>query len=174
MKISSDISKNFFLIYSEARGFATRKNKIIKKNKINKLGYFSRITLVFIFWWIIGFILLLKCDSKNCVLPSVILCLDVTFYLLLVVRLFLISIFRKKRLGYKTSITINKKGLIDNSFYNIEMTFGWDLIKAIVVGKYSVVIFTDTPCYFTFDKSELDNILKALEKYEKEVKIIKN
>ena len=55
----------------------------------------------------------------------------------------------------------------------IKMTFNWDKVLGVVIGKYTVTILTDTPCYFYFKIDDKRKIIKVLEKYGEEDKIIR-
>ena len=115
---------------------------------------------------------LLCCINYHfCILSFFLYLASVIYLIAMLVNILTIYRFRKKQ-KFNNTIIIDKNGITDESYYGIKMIFSFDKINAIVVGKYTVTILTDTPCYFYFDVKEKENIIKAIEKYNKEVRII--
>jgi len=79
---------------------------------------------------------------------------------------------QKYKSNFMTSITIDERGILDESFYGIKMLFKWNKIVAVIVGKHSIVILTDTPIYFFFSKRDSKKIIKIIERYHKKIMII--
>lgn len=173
MKIETDIKDNFFAHFDEARGIAIHKSKIIKKRKVKCLSYMQGQVLTVIFLLVAAILLSMLCCKINYIfIPVCILLLSAFLYLIYIILTIVgIYIFRIKQ-NFKNTITLNKEGITDKSFYGIKILFDWSKITAVVVGKYTVTILTDTPVYFYFDISKKDKILNAIKKYDDIKKVI--
>lgn len=173
MKINSNISKNFMGCFDEARGFAMHKSKIIKSKKNNCLSYMQNKLIIYMTLIIISSILILSsCYDCNLLIIALLLFHGANIYLIItIISIISMYHFRKKN-NFKNTIIIDKDGIIDESYYGIKMIFKWNKIIGIIIGKHTVTILTDTPCYFYFPISEKDNIIKAIDKYGDKSKII--
>lgn len=168
MRIESNLSNNFFALFDESLSIAKNKRRILKKNKVNKLSYFQFVLLVYIILVILSFIIMFT----NLYYLSFIPMFIATIYLVLsLVRVYIIY-SNKKEDNFISSVIMNKNGITDESYYGIKMIFNWNKIKAIVIKKYAITILTDTPVYFVFDKSVKDDIIKIVNKYNKDISII--
>ena len=78
----------------------------------------------------------------------------------------------RKKEHFTNVVKIDKNGITDESYYGIKMVFSWDKISALVVGKHTVTVLTDSPIYFYFNISEKDEVLKAIDKYEEKDKLV--
>ena len=166
MKIENDFSQNFFKCFNEAQGVATAKRIILKSKNINVTTYLENLFLISILLLLFG-VLFLTINNK------------IIFFLFIfadLLNLFLHTIYISERVINKNNLKgntiINEKGIINDSYKNIEMHFSWDLVQAVVIKKYSITILTKTPCFFFFDISKEEEIKKLLKKYKKENLII--
>ena len=166
MKIESDVSKNYFLRFNEARGIALHQKKVLKEKKSKVLSYIPSKLLVFILCLVIGILVIYLCQFNFylCTVGFWII-LFAIFYLFAALATLISSYYFRKNRKFNNINLIDKEGIYDESFYGIRMLFKWDKIKGVVVGKYSVVILTDTPVYFYFDISKKEEILKCVRKY---------
>jgi len=166
MKIGSCLSKNIYKCYSEARGIAQNKRIVLKKRKSKTVTFLQTsiinsflllvIILCFVLYYNLSFLFLLLS-----LLPLLFNHIYIFFYL------------RKVKNHRKFSFNVfDEEGIHDDSFYGIKMIFPWKKIKGIVVGKYSIVVLTDTPCYFYYGIDSKNDILKAVDLYSKKKKII--
>ena len=171
MKIKCDLTNKFFTCYSEARGVAGSKRKILKTKKVNKMNYFTQTLLIYLLILLLCILMLFLKDFCFCMLSSLIVLLDVIYLSFEAIKLTILYDFRKK-MKFKSIVILDEDGLTDTSYYGIKMVFGWDKIKAVVIKKNSVTILTNTPCFFYFDIKQKDNILEAVDKYSKKVLIV--
>ncbi len=174
MKINSDISKDFFSLFDEARGIALRRKKILKNKSSKCLTYMQRKLLILAIMFVVSlFFLILCCWNMNMILISWIVALVAVVYLIHAIATIALVYFYRKDQDFKNTITIDKHGITDESYFGIKMTFRWEKITGVVIGKRTVTILTDMPIYFYFDISSKDDIIKAIEKYGDSKKIIK-
>lgn len=173
MKIESDVSKNYFLRFNEARGIVLHQKVVLKEKKSKVLSYIPSKLLMFCLFLVIGILVIYLCQF-NFYLFTVgfWIILFGVFYLLAALAAIISSYYFRKNRNFRNTNLIDKVGIYDESFYGIRMLFKWDKIKGVVVGKYSVVILTDTPVYFYFDISKKEDILKCVHKYGKKDLII--
>ncbi|MBR4262150.1 MAG: hypothetical protein IKQ35_02155 [Bacilli bacterium] len=172
MKIKSNLSVNFFTIYGDARGIARSKRRIIKTKSKLYLNYYLELIISFIALVVIGYYFFY---SKNQVIS-----LFAFIFLVILATIYIFRIFSvvatyeyRYRNNFISSITVGERGIIDESFYEIKMLFKWNKIKGVIVGKHSVVILTDTPVYFYFNRRDSHKIIKAIERYHKNIMILK-
>lgn len=163
MKIECTIN-NYFKTYNEARGVAQSKKKILKTKSSKCSNYLTSYIISIIF--IILLITLISLTKSLCLfnLGCVLLSLEVIKDIF-AITFDLVMYSRRKKMNLKSIITLDEEGLTDASFQGIKMIFNWNKIKGVVIKKYSITILTDTSCYFYFDISNKNNIIKALEKY---------
>ena len=77
-----------------------------------------------------------------------------------------------KKNNFINEILINEDGITDKSFYDIKINLNWSKIKALVIKKKTLTFLTDTSLYFFFDINEKGTIIKAINKYNKDLPII--
>lgn len=165
MKISSG-SHNLYRCYNEARGIAQNKNSVLRRKSPNAVSFLQTSII------------------NSCLLLIIVLCI-VSYCKLSYLYLFIslaplvfdhIYVFfylrRLRNNSKKFYNEFDEEGLHDESFYGIKMLFTWRKIQAIVIGKYSVVILTDTPCYFYYNIDKKDEILEAVERYSRKKRVI--
>ena len=166
MKIETNISKNYFARFDEARGVALHKKSVLKNRKSKTLSYTQSRLIVFIILFILSIL--------SCFLPYFNLCLFIlpwlmfliTFLYLIYIIIDITSVYIfRKRMQFSNTILIDKNGITDESYYGIKMIFNWSKIKGVVIGKRAITILTDTPIYFYFDISKKAEVIKAIEKY---------
>ena len=173
MKITCDIKDNFLTCFDEARGMYVHRNAILENKKPKCLTYFQNrllvLGLILLFIFFFEFYSMRYCTST---LPLICSLIGLIYFIFVIFEVSLVY-FRRKKQNFKSSLKIDKDGITDESFHGIKMIFNWKKITAVVIGKHTVTILTDTPCYFFFDISKKDEIEKALIKYGKKSKIIK-
>ena len=166
MKIGSLMTKNMYKCYSEARGIAQNKRTILRKRKAKTFTFLGTsiintllimvILLCFVLYYNLSYLYLLLALA-----PIVLNHIYIFFYLR--------KIKKRRKINYNI---FDREGIHDESFYGIKMLFTWKKVKAIVIGKYSVVVLTDTPCYFYYGIDVKDDIIEAVELYSRKNKII--
>lgn len=164
MKIESNVGNNYFKIYSESHGVAINKNKILKAKKSKCLNYFQMILIIFLSILILSILLILLNNCYTLSLSILFITFNIVFISLSLLQIISTYFYRKSK-KFNNSIIIDKEGITDNSFQGIKMVFSWDKIKGVVIKKYSITILTDTRCYFYFDISNKDDIIKSVNKY---------
>ena len=171
MKIRSNIKKNFFKCGNESLGVMVNKNYILKTHKNPNYNYSEHVLLITIIILLFAGILSLL-GSKPLLVIALALTLIAFFYLIFNV-IFVIKMYCIRRNSkFKNEIEIDGGGIHDKSYFGIEMTFEWSMVKAIVVRKHTVVVITTTPIYFFFDITKKDDIIDAISKYKKTIPVI--
>lgn len=173
MKIETNISKNYFLRFDEARGIAFHKKNILRNKQNQSISFIQTKGIFFILLLILSilFSYLPYYNPYLFMLPFLMFLITFAYLVSTIVELIGVYHFRKKQ-NFKNIILIDKNGVTDQSYYGIKMTFAWNKITGVVVGRRTVTILTDTPIYFYFDISKKDDIIKAVEKYGKRDLII--
>lgn len=173
MKIETDISKNFFACFDEARGFAVNKKKILKTKNAKVFTYMQgkcvRVAILLLIS--VLFIFLSKINCTLIVFSCLATFIATIYFIQALLNLWIIYQVRKKE-HFTNVVKIDKNGITDESYYGIKMVFSWDKISALVVGKHTVTVLTDSPIYFYFNISEKDEVLKAIDKYEEKDKLV--
>ena len=167
MNIESNLKKNFTAIYDEALGVAKNRSKIIKNKKINKLSYLELTIIIFIIILVISIII----AFCNYLISYILIFIDLIYLITSITKILIIYTWLKED-NFIVSSKITKEGIINNSYYDIKMTFKWDKITAVVIKKYSITILTDTPIYFIFNIDDKDILLKEIKKHKKDILII--
>ena len=161
------LKKNFTAIYDEALGVAKNRSKIIKNKKINKLSYLELTIIIFIIILVISIII----AFCNYLISYILIFIDLIYLITSITKILIIYTWLKED-NFIVSSKITKEGIINNSYYDIKMTFKWDKITAVVIKKYSITILTDTPIYFIFNIDDKDILLKEIKKHKKDILII--
>ena len=171
MKIKSDLSYNFFTIYGDAKGIARNKKLITKTKGKIYINYYLELLIRFIALMVIGYYFFYSKNQLISLFAFVFLIITVSLYI--VKTLSIIKVYELKyRNNFISSVTIDERGIIDESYYGIKMLFKWNKIVSVVVGKHSVVILTDTPVYFFFNRRDSKKIIKTIERYHRKTMII--
>ncbi len=171
MKIKSNLKKNYSCCKNEAMGTNINKKYILKTNKNTSYTYEEHFILIFIMILSISTILLLlklPCSIELCSIG--LFCAFI--YILTNIIYFTLDRIEMKKRDYKNEIIIDKDGISDSSYKGMTITIEWKKVKALVLRKHTIIILTDTPCYFYFDISKYKDIIKLCQKYKKNIKII--
>lgn len=166
MKIDTNISRNYFSCFDEARGVALHKKSVLKNRKSKTLSYIQGKIIGFVLLFLLSLLFAFLCRF-NCYmvwLPCLTYLITIIYAVQAVISTMGIYSFRKKR-GFKNTILIDENGITDESYYGIKMIFKWEKITGVVIGKRAITVLTDTPVYFYFDISKKEDIIKAIEKY---------
>lgn len=162
MKIEDNAFTNFFKCFNEAQGVATAKSLVLKKKNPKVTTYLQNVVLIFLYILLVSLYLLV---FKRIFLFSLVLFADLVFLFLNIFYMIERCLSTDKPRG---TTTINKNGLVNNSYKKIEMHFSWDLVEAVVIKKNSITFLTKTPCFFFFDIANKKEIKELLKKYHKE------
>lgn len=173
MLLETEIKNNFVGCYDEARGVALSKAGVLKNKKSKCLSYMERKIFEFIIMFVTGYLLSFLVSSWWAICLVVLAIFLVAFMHLgkALMNIYKAYKYRKEH-DFKSSIIIDKNGITDESYYGIKMTFSLDKILAVVVGKYTVTVLTDTPVYFYFPVTLKDEVIKTIKKYNKNLNII--
>lgn len=175
MKIKYDMSKNYFKYYNESQGIMLSKNDILKNPKSNIYSYTTKgiVNLLLVVLICIISRILYYFDNTNII--TKLLNLVVVLSLILISLYFIVFYIgyfvenKKKHIGNLEIDAIGIKDLSDNGMI---VGFTWDNIKAIVIRKNTINIITDSSIYFFIDITYKERLLKAIERYNKELLII--
>ena len=167
MKISSDIKENYFMLLDEARGVASKKDKILKTKKVNKFSYLEEAIILMMI--LLLFSMLFRYINVMC--SYFLLFLTFVYFIISIIQVLYIY-FHQRRRDFRNTIFIDEEGITDESFHGIKMTFNWKKVKAIVIKEHVVVILLDNPCYFYFSRKVEKKLIEAVQKYYKNILII--
>ena len=171
MKIKSNIKKKYFACMNESMGVNLNKKYILKTKKVNDYTYTEHILYVLIIILLISAIFaILRTDFS--ILLSMITIFCAALYLLATGIVILMGYLGRKRVNFKNEIIIEEDGLTDMSYYGIKTTVAWDQVEAVVIRKNAIVILTNTPLYFYFDKNKKKDIINGIKKYKEDILVI--
>lgn len=169
MEIKSDLKSNYFKIYSEARGVALNKRRVLQKKNAKCLSYF---TIILWLWIALGVLSVAVGFGVYKWLVYVFIVIDFLAILSPIIRT--IGNYKwKKANNFLNTVIIDEKGITDKSYKGITITIPWNKIKGVVVKKYSLTILSDVAIYFYFSSESQDVVLKECLKYIDKCKIIK-
>lgn len=174
MKFRYDISKNYFSIFNQSQGIVTFRKEIEKD--ITKIDTYlnkckSYLFLVFI---LLVVALLFNFIDNTWLISELLLSLFAISAALvtILVSVFLFSYVSQSKLFHSGEIQFSKTGILDISDSGVKIGIDWDLVDLVVMTDSIIVILTKTNFYFHFDETLIDDILGAINKYHKDVKII--
>ncbi len=170
VKITCDPKENFFECTSEAVAVSKHKKSILKKKKKNLFNAMEESLLIFALALFVVFLLILFLKNNAYFYASIVFLIGLCYLTGRIVSI--TNLYYVKKVSGKKTIILNEEGLTDQSYYDIQMNFSWNKIKAVVVHKYSVTILTDTPCYFYFPISQKKKIISTIKKYHKNTLIL--
>ena len=170
MIVRTNIYNNFFACFNESRGIAMHRDSVIANKKSKCLSYLETKLLSFIIMLIISlFLSLFKCYFV--MLGQLLYFFACVYFASALITILKAYNYRKYQ-SFESSVIMDRHGITDESYYGIKMTFGWDKIIGVVIGKHTITFITDTPCYFYFNISEKEKIMKLLTRYGQKKKII--
>ena len=169
MKIESNMNNTYLKHYNVAKGIAVNKKKVLKK-KTNKVPSYLISAIITISLLVIFFILFIIIDKSR--IFTITFLLFIIVYILYAISRTIWSYNFKKKNNFINEILINEEGITDKSFYDIKINLNWSKIKALVIKKNTLTFLTDTSLYFFFDIKEKETIIKAINKYNKDLPII--
>lgn len=174
MKFKYDINDDYFNIFNESQGIVTFRSEIEKDPyKVDTylgkcVDYSKYVFVLLVFTLIFNFINSEWFISKIVLFAFAILCAFVVALLVV----FFMSYFQQKKLFHSGEISFDKNGILDNSDSGIKIGIKWDLVDLVIVKDKIIVLLTKSNFYFHFDEELIDDVLKALNKFHSDVKII--
>ncbi len=171
MKIKSNIKKKYFTCVNESMGVNLNKKYILKTKKNTDYTYTEHTLYVMIIILLISAIFAIMRTNAS-ILLSMMAIFCAGLYLLAVLITTLMGYTARKRVNFKNEIEITEDGITDASYYGIKMTLSWDQVEAIVIRKNTIIILTNTPVYFYFDKNKKKDIVNATKKYKEDILVI--
>lgn len=171
MKIKSNIKKKYFTCLNESMGVNLNKKYILKTKKNTDYTYTEHTLYVMIIILLISAIFAIMRTNAS-ILLSMMAIFCAGLYLLAVLITTLMGYTARKRVNFKNEIEITEDGITDASYYGIKMTLSWDQVEAIVIRKNTIIILTNTPVYFYFDKNKKKDIVNATKKYKEDILVI--
>lgn len=174
MKFKYDINDDYFNIFNESQGIVTFRSEIEKDPyKVDTylgkcVDYSKYVFVLLVLTLIFNFINSEWFISKIVLFAFAILCAFVVALLVV----FFMSYFQQKKLFHSGEISFDKNGILDNSDSGIKIGIKWDLVDLVIVKDKIIVLLTKSNFYFHFDEELIDDVLKALNKFHSDVKII--
>ena len=174
MKFKYDISKNYFSIFNQSQGIVTFRKEIEKD--VSKVDTYlnkckSYLFLVFV---LLVVALLFNFIDNTWLISELLLSLFAICAALvtILVAVFIFSYIGQSKLFHSGEIQFSKTGILDISDSGVKIGIDWNLVDLVVMTDSIIVILTKTNFYFHFDETLIDDILSAINKYHKDVKII--
>lgn len=173
MKIELGLEDNTWKVLDEVY-WILKNRKVFKKNKKCEIStytkYMFEINMIYLFIMLLGVLFFVLADSKSfvfftllCVILGILLLWDIyTLY----------CIYRKTKNsdGY---IELSEDGILDFS-NGISLSFSWEKVDYVVVGKESLVItFDATSLCFYLNVKYADDFIKEIRKYVKHLRVFK-
>lgn len=174
MKFKYDFNDNYYNLFNEAQGIVTFRSEMEKDPyKVDTFtgkcfDIFKVIALVFIVsvifnlinseWFISEFLFLLFA-----ILAA---------FLFGLIIVFVISYLQQKNVDHSGEVKFDKNGIFDSSNSGVRVGIDWSLIDLVVVKDKVIVLLSKSNFYFNFDEELIDDVLKAVNKYHKDVRII--
>lgn len=174
MKFRYDISKNYFSIFNQSQGIVTFRKEIEKD--ISKIDtYLNKCkSYLFLVFGIFVVALLFNFIDSEWLISELLLSLFAICAALvtILVAVFVFSYFSQSKMFHSGEIQFNKTGILDVSDSGVKIGIDWNLVDLVVMTDSIIVILTKTNFYFHFDETLIDDVLSAINKYHKDVKII--
>ena len=174
MKFKYDINDDYFNIFNESQGIVTFRSEIEKDPyKVDTylgkcVDYSKYVFVLLVLTLIFNFINSEWFISKIVLFAFAILCAFVVALLVV----FFMSYFQQKKLLHSGEICFDKNGILDTSDSGVRIGVKWDLVDLVIVKDKIIVLLTKSNFYFHFDEELIDDVLKALNKFHSDVKII--
>lgn len=171
MKISYNFGlDNLFKQYHEQYYVLTYHKKILKKKFFGNIKFLTInvcylfIMLICLFLWLL---LAFKYDDFS-FFPILVIsvCGICILFLLLLIFLFVLGYFGfKKRFDTNNNtLIVDKNGITDNMNHT-SVSFKWDSLSSIIIGEYSIFIFSVKKSCLVFPINIKDKLLLGIEKY---------
>jgi hypothetical protein len=119
-----------------------------------------------------GSAILALIQTNTSVLLAMLVIFVALLYLIASIIIVCMGYFARRKVNFKNEIVIEEEGISDSSYFGIKMTLSWDKIEAVVVRTHTIVILTNTPVYFYFDKNKKKDIINNIKKYKEDILII--
>lgn len=180
MKIKYDMSKNFYKIFNEAQGIFARRRRIYKYYEngiiIKVQPYSSNLLMsvicIILAWIILGFTYY-NYGMEN-ILDTIMFIILIcgSLYTVIIYGMFWLTYFNRKNNDNNGEYIFDENGITNNiEIYTV--TYKWDKIESIIVGKSVIVCsFTNKRLFIPIDISAKDELINAAKKYIKDIKII--
>lgn len=159
---------NSFKFYNENSFFITYRKRIFKNKTFIFPNYLARIILNLLTY--IGLFFLWKFiynnyDKFNLIAMIILfICLFyVACYIILIIN-FLVSYKDYKKFNKDETVLFDEKGITENNDDNT-INYAWKNLTYMIVGEYSINIFTNSYMCFRYPISIRKEILKAIKKY---------
>lgn len=174
MKFKYDISKNYFSIFNQSQGIVTFRKEIEKD--VSKVDTYLNKCKSYLFLVFVLFVvaLLFNFIDNTWLISELLLSLFAICAALvtILVAVFIFSYIGQSKLFHSGEIQFSKTGILDISDSGVKIGIDWNLVDLVVMTDSIIVILTKTNFYFHFDETLIDDILSAINKYHKDVKII--
>ena len=174
MKFKYDFNDNYYNLFNEAQGIVTFRSEMEKDPyKVDTftgkcLDVFKIVAIVFVVTVIFNLI-----NSEWFISEFVSLLFAVlAAFLVGLIIVFIISYLQQKNVDHSGEVKFDKTGIFDYSNSGVRIGIDWSLIDLVVVKDKIIVLLSKSNFYFNFGEDLIDDVLKAINKYHKDVKII--
>jgi len=161
---------NIFKRYHEQYYVLTYYKKILKNKFLGNINFLT-INLCYLFIMLICLFLWLWVAFKNndfsfFPILAISVCGIYVLFLLLIIFSFVLGYFGfKKRFDRNNNtLIINKTGITDDMSYS-SISIKWDSLMSLVIGEYSIFIFSKNKSCLVFPINIKDKLLSGIEKY---------
>lgn len=177
ISVKCEFKDGFLKCADEAKGLSCGWRKIVSDGYVRRTS-FLKYNLILLFLTFFALCFALFClDLFGGELSfgfrfviSFVVCALVVEVLYIVITLIYFILRRKYR---KNSVTTFKEeGIVSHLSKDISIIYDWSSVECVIVGRYSISIFTDSPVYFYFDNKCRSKVLDAVNKFKPKVKIL--
>lgn len=176
MRIKYDMNNIYFKCYNEAQGIFANKKSILKHPKKRIKGYIETgllllmYSIIILLFWTLDILTTGHDIVSNIVIISLIM-LD-TILIMYFANFFIMYRIEKKK-KHSGTLEINKNGITDFSDEGTTITVKFDDIEFIAIKKYTITMVLSIPFIFFINIEEKDKLLEEIQKYKKDILVIK-
>lgn len=169
MRIQYELKNNILKIVNEFAGISFFKRSIEHKKKIIPFGVLIVLEIIFS---IVIYLFMYSMKKRF----EVEIPLEIVGYLVFVIiislTVLLISYIHFKTQPLVGTLVIDEYGILDENI-RVRNGVAWDQIRYMIVSSVAIYIVTNTQTTYVYNKEIEAKIEKALAKYNKNIKIIK-
>ena len=177
ISVKCEFKDGFLKCADEAKGLSCGWRKIVSDGYVRRTSFLKyNLILLFLTFFALCFALFcielfngeLSFGFKF--LISFIVCALVVEFLYIVITM--IYFILRKRYRKNAVTTFKSEGIVNHLSKDISILYDWANVECVIVGRYSISIFTDSPVYFYFDNKCKAKILEAVNKFKPKLKIL--
>lgn len=169
MRIQYELKNNIFKIVNEFAGISLFKKSIEHRKKIIPFGVFIALEIIFS---VVIYLFMFSMKKRFEIEIPLEIVGYLVFLILISLVVLLITYIHFKTQPLVGTLIIDEYGILDENIH-LRNGVAWDLIKYIIISKSAIYVVTSTQTTYVYNVEIEKNIEKALKKYEKDIKIIK-